>query len=103
MKEIHLCLSTVHEDCIADSDIRDWYQSVLESSSIHVFVANAVQFNELRIGVKFGEIEPWSFMFEGTKVICNKEGILNVWPKGMFDVGDQQLSLLLGWTESRDY
>jgi len=105
MKDIILCISTDPDDCIPDSELRTWYDSMLSSNESHVFVANDCQFTELRIGVMLGEIAPWSFKFEGETIECGKDGRLNNWPRGMFTLMDRQLQMLMNSKHSkiRDY
>lgn len=55
--------------------------------------------NELRVGVRLGEIEVFSFEFEGKVINAQPDGKLDDWPEGLFDhMAKQVYSLMTGRT-----
>lgn len=85
------------ESCHAVSDyqVKAWYESLLSEPSVDTaIIATNVQLNELRIGVKLKQIEPFEIQFNDITITCNSNGTLNNWPKGFFDIEDNQLDIL---------
>ena len=97
MKIIRVVISDEQRHCIPDSKVLEWYQHILDSDLPFlktVYVANSVQLNQLRVGVKLGEISPFIVYFNGLKLTCNDRGVMSEYPKGFFDQMVDQLNIL---------
>ena len=85
MKKLNVIISKKSEHAISDWDVLDWYKEALNGDENTVYVATSIMLNELRVGVRLGEIEPFSFDYEGETVNCLKDGQLDKWPNGLGD------------------
>jgi hypothetical protein len=77
--------------------VLEWYQHILGSDLPFrktIYVANYVQFNQLRVGVKLGEIAPFTVDFKGLELTCDKRGHMSEYPEGFFDEMVGQLNIL---------
>ncbi len=57
---------------------------------------NEYEFNDIRIQIMREKAEGYYFMFEGEACVIDKNGRLDYWPEGFFDIYDKQLSKLIG-------
>lgn len=106
MKKLNVIISKKSEHAISDWDVLDWYKEALNGDENTVYVATSNMFNELRVGVRLGEIEPFSFDYEGETINCSEDGRLDNWPNGFCDhLKIQMHSLMKGITreEARNY
>ncbi|MEZ8198471.1 hypothetical protein [Vibrio splendidus] len=85
MKKLNVIISKKSEHALSDWDVLGWYENILNCEETTVFVATSIMLNELRVGVRLGEIEPFSFEFEGHTVKCLDDGRLDNWPNGLGD------------------
>ena len=106
MKKLNVIISKKSEHAISDWDVLDWYKEALNGDKSTVYVATSIMFNELRVGVRLGEIEPFSFEYGGETINCLEDGRLDNWPKGFCDhLKIQMYSLMKGGSreEARNY
>ncbi len=55
------------------------------------------QLLNIRLKVAKGEVQNVSFLFNNKMIDCDSKGNLDSWPKGFFDLIENQLCELLGW------
>lgn len=92
-----------NDNAVADCHAKEHYISELKKAkACHaeggVFtshISTCIQMNWLRIGVMQGDIEPFSIMFNGNQIHCDKRGQLSQWPKGLFDELGEQVKILM--------
>lgn len=56
---------------------------------------NLLSFTDLRIQIMEAKVYGYYIMFEGQKVYIDENGRLPEWPKGLFDIWDNQLDTLI--------
>ncbi len=56
---------------------------------------NSYEFNDVRIQIKKQQLEGYYCLFEGVKHEIQKNGRLNYWPEGLFDLFEKQLMQLI--------
>ena len=98
MKKFIVVISDDQKHAVADSRAAEWYQDLLlhqSDSSTIANVATSIQFNELRVGVASGEIEPFEFGYKGKNIQCTATGSLSEWPEGLFDHLGKQVKTLM--------
>ena len=100
MKKITAILTKKDEHSVSDWNLDAWYQGVLAGDGT-VYFSNILMLNELRLGVRLGEIEPFSFEFEGNTINIYYTGELSKWYNGL---GDHNIIQMEAMTEniSRD-
>tara|TARA_Y100001956_G_C4061953_1_gene159833 strand:- start:177 stop:518 length:342 start_codon:yes stop_codon:yes gene_type:complete len=91
---LNLIISADNKHAVTDYKVYDWLQNILDNPKKDVYCATSAQFNAIRLAVKAGLIQPFSFMFNNNKVQILSTGKLDHHPKGLFDVSLQQLALL---------
>jgi len=97
LKNITVIVSKDNKYAVSDWNARDWYLSLKDGDT--ATVASSIMLNELRLGVRSGEIAPFSFDFDGKKVSCGDKGQLDEWPTGFMDhLGIQMIALMKGIT-----
>jgi hypothetical protein len=95
MKKINVVHSSLNEHAIADANLQTWYAEIEDGDTVHF--ATSLQLNELRIGVRFNEVEPFSFSYNGSDIHVGKKGDLSDWPKGFAEhQKDQVFALIKG-------
>jgi len=97
MKKFRVVISNSQIDCVPDSKVAEWHSDLLLGNYTYtkrVYVANVVQFNELRVGVRLGEIAPFTVDFYGVELTCNDKGVMSQWPEGFFDEMKDQMNIL---------
>jgi hypothetical protein len=95
MKKINVSISNKDEHAVTDWNARQWYLSLKDGDT--AIVATAIMFNELRVGVKNKEIEPFSFEFRGKTINCEENGQISEWSIDFFDhLMIQMYSLIKG-------
>jgi predicted ATPase len=57
--------------------------------------ANEYEFNNIRIQIMKYKAEGFYALFEGQKIRINSDGRVENWPKGFFDLFDEQLTVLV--------
>jgi len=99
MKKINVVITDSSADAVADVKVREWYENILLTGGL-ASVATSTMFNELRVGVKLGEIEPFHFIYQGKRYNVGSDGKVNpTWPKGFVDYQSiQMLSLMSGYS-----
>ncbi|AWK84638.1 hypothetical protein [Photobacterium damselae] len=95
LKRLQVIITSDSQYAISDFDVENWYQALLLESSNVAHVATGLMLNELRIGVRLCELEPFSFEFRGETVNCLKNGELDKWPNGLFDHAIVQMDVLM--------
>jgi predicted ATPase len=96
MKKINVIISEESEHAIADCKVYAWYKDLLNSagdSTVHV--ASGVQINQVRLGVRLGEVEPFAFEFKGQTIQVNDQGQFSDWPLGLYDEQLIQMNSLM--------
>ena len=83
MKKIRVIISNGNEHAVTDWNARDWYLALKDNDN--AFVATSAMLNQLRLGVRLGEIEPFSFLFYDETINCGSKGELDKWPCGFMD------------------
>jgi len=58
---------------------------------------NQYEFNDLRVQIMQSQVEGYTFEFENEIFDIDKDGRLPLWPKGFFEVIDEQLRKLIGF------
>jgi hypothetical protein len=58
---------------------------------------NEYEFNDIRIQIKKEKAEGYYLIFNDEACVINKDGRLDYWPDGFFDLFDKQLNKLLGF------
>jgi hypothetical protein len=56
---------------------------------------NEYEFNDIRIQIKNEQAEGYYLIFEDEACVIDKNGRLDYWPEGFFDLFDKQLSELI--------
>jgi predicted ATPase len=92
----------------SEIELVEWVDHLVEfgaadgSKDIHVASNSMVVFNAFRVAIKQGRLNPEDFVIKyydlyATTCTCivSKDGKLNVWPEGFFDMLDKQLDMLL--------
>jgi len=99
MKKIHVVISKDNKHAVSDWEARNWYQNLLNSGET-AYVASSIMLNELRVGVRLKEIEPFSFEYEGGTYSIGEDAKLSPdWPKGFMDhQAIQMLTIMTGKT-----
>lgn len=59
-------------------------------------IINEFEFNDIRIQIKKEKAEGYYCIFEGETCVIDKNGRVDYWPEGFFDLYEKQLSKLLG-------
>tara|TARA_R110001583_G_scaffold52147_4_gene162177 strand:- start:763 stop:1104 length:342 start_codon:yes stop_codon:yes gene_type:complete len=99
VKKIHVLYSDEQQYAVADSKVKDWYAKILakckDSDNVIVHVATAIQLNELRVGVRLGELECFDIEFNGKTIRCGVNGKLDEWPINFFDQMSIQIRTLM--------
>lgn len=91
---LNLIISADNKHAVSDYNVYEWLQNILNNPEKDVYCATKAQFDAIRLAVKAGLIQPFSFMFNNNKVQILSTGKLDHHPKGLFDVSLQQLALL---------
>ena len=95
MKKVNVIISKDGKDAVSDWEAANWYQNLLKTGEDAV-VATLCMFNELRVGVRVGEIEPFSFTFEGETYSVGEDAKVNpIYPTGFFDHQAQQMFIIM--------
>lgn len=94
MQKLQVVITKDSQYALSDWAVEEWYQSLLKQGGV-AYVATSVMLNELRIGVRLGEIEPFSFEFGGETVYCLPNGELDKWPNGLGDHVIIQMDVLM--------
>ena len=84
MKTITVIISKEDKDAITDWNVKAWYDNLLQTGDTAV-VATPGMLNALRVGVRLGEISPFSFDFEGETIHVAGDARLSNWPSGFMD------------------
>lgn len=84
MKKLQVVVTKDSKYALSDWDVEKWFQELLVSGDV-AYVASANMLNEVRLGVRLGEIEPCSFEFEGQTINILPTGELDHWPNGLGD------------------
>ncbi|WP_199438489.1 hypothetical protein [Vibrio owensii] len=88
MKKLNVQISKSGVDAVSDYEVEGWYNDALCSDDgATVKVATSLMFSRLRAAVRFKEIAPFSFEFEGgTYTICQETAkVLPNWPEDFFN------------------
>lgn len=93
MKNINIVITEDNAFAVSDWNVGKWYESLASGTTVQV--ATSVMLNELRIGVRLGEIEPFTFEFDGEVINCLPSGELDKWPNGLGDHVIIQMDVLL--------
>lgn len=93
MKKIKVIISNDNKHAVTDWNARDWYLSLSDGDT--AFVATGIMFNELRLGVRLNEVEPFEFEFEGQVITCSDKGQLSEWPIRFMDQQGIQIKALM--------
>jgi len=99
MKKINVLFSKDNNHAVTDCNAASWYQTLLACSNEGgvqtAVMATGTMLNELRIGVRLKEIEPFEFQYEGQTIKCGEQGQLDSWPLGLFDELSSQMYVLM--------
>ena len=93
MIKINVVISKDDTHAVTDWNARQWYLDIKDGSD--VFVSTSLMLNELRLGVRNKEVEPFDFIFNGKVICCNDKGELNDWPVGFMDHQGIQIKALM--------
>ncbi len=83
MKKINVVISNDNNHAVTDCNARDWYLSLNDGDT--AFVSTGIMLNELRLGVRSKEVEPFEFTFDDNVIHCGDTGQLDDWPCGFMD------------------
>ncbi len=93
-----LIISNKDEHACADLRVKAWTHEVMQKPII--YVATKSQFLQIQLLVKYGDLEPITFEFDGQDITINRHGQLSNWPDGLFNqVEKQQVDLSGGWCD----
>lgn len=67
---------------------------VFDNEGNSLGMLNEFEFNEIRIQIKEQGLEGCYAMFEGEKIFIDRDGRVNNWPEGFFDLLDDQFTRL---------
>ena len=96
VKQVQVSISDDNRHAVSDWQVQNWYRNLITSQIPVANVATMNMFNELRVGVRLGEILPFSFMFEGQEYqIGNKGELKPDWPLNFFDQQAAHLNSLI--------
>ena len=93
MKKINVVISNDNKHAVTDWNARDWYLALEDGDT--AFVATGLMLNELRLGVRSKEVEPFSFTFDDKTISCGENGQLDDWPCGFMDHQGIQIKALM--------
>lgn len=93
MIKIKVVISNDDKHAVTDWNSRKWYLSLKDNDT--AFVATSTMFNELRLGVRNKEIEPFNFKFNDEVISCGDKGQLDSWPNGFMDHQAIQIKALM--------
>lgn len=86
MKKINVIISEENKHAMADCNVYAWYKDLLKTpEEVTVYVASGVQINQIRLGVRLGEVELFDFEFKGQTIKVDKQGQLSSWPLDLYD------------------
>jgi len=97
MKQIEVVISQDSAHAVSDWCANEWYKEILKTGET-AFVATIVMFNELRVGVRLGEIAPFSFSYEGKQISVNSDA--KVSDSFMEHMAEQMFVIMTGRTMS---
>lgn len=96
VKQVTVTISDDNRHAVTDMQVLNWYRNLITEKKPVANVATMNMFNELRVGVRLGEIQPFSFMFEGQEYKIGSNGELKPnWPLNFFDQQAAQLNSLM--------
>jgi hypothetical protein len=100
MKKIQVLVSNADAYAISDYNVEAWYKDLIEFGSTAI-VATSLMFNQLRVGVRLKEVEPFEFEFEGKTYSVGERGqLLPSWPDNFYHhLADQMYVLMKGTKE----
>lgn len=93
MKKINVVISNDNKHAVTDWNARDWYLALKDGDT--AFVSTGIMLNELRVGVRSKEIEPFEFIFNDKAIKCGEKGQLDDWPIGFMDHQGIQIKALM--------
>jgi hypothetical protein len=94
-KAVKVVISKLAKDAVSEWGSREWYQEILKTGDT-ARVATSSQLGELRVGVRLGEIEPFSFTYEDNEFNVGENGALEpYWPCGFMDNQAKQIYVLI--------
>jgi len=63
-------------------------------------ITSYVQLTDVRIQIKEKEVSGYHILWKNQMILIDKYGKLDNWPKGFFDIVDEQLDKLIDWGSS---
>lgn len=93
MKKLKVVISSDNKHAVTDFNARSWYLSLNDNDT--AFVATLTMLNELRLGVRNKEVEPFKFTFNDEVVSCGEKGQLDKWLCGFMDHQGIQIKALM--------
>lgn len=88
LKQVQVIITDDSRYAVSDWQVTNWYRNLLTTQNPIANVATMGMFNELRVGVRLGEIKPFSFVFEGREYQIGSKGELT--PEWAINFFDQQ-------------
>jgi hypothetical protein len=89
VKTLHVVISEENEHAVTDTNARAWYLALKDNDV--AYVATSAMFGQIRLGVRLGEVKPFSTNINGEVVHCGNNGQLDSWPIGFMD--EQAISI----------
>jgi predicted ATPase len=72
--------------------------SLYDPDSNHIGEINStLELNDVRIQIKNNGVSGYYIMWKGSPIRIDRRGNLEAWPKGFYDIIDDQLMELLDW------
>ena len=68
---------------------------VYSPSGVFFALVNEHELQDIRLQIKNQEVDGWYIVFNSERIDINIKGQLSNWPKGLFDLTDYYLCLLL--------
>ncbi len=100
MQHVKVVISKDSVHAVSDWDVRAWYLNILETGGT-AYVATYIMFNELRVGVRLGEIAPFTFAYDNKEISVGVDAKLSECPEGfMGHLKDQMFVIMTGRTMS---
>lgn len=100
MKKITVVISNDNTHAVTDWNVESWAESLKDGDT--AYVATSCMFNELRVAVSKGVIEPFHFDFNGELFHVGEKGELEpYWANGFFDQAGIQVKQLMGMTREK--
>lgn len=93
-KKINVVITKDDADAVSDWSLESWYKNLKDGDTARL--SSILMFNEIRVGVSRGEVEPFTFTYDGEELSVDSNGEVQPrWPDGFGDHLIIQMDMLL--------